>query len=47
MITIKETTMEDIKNVQHLWADGDVMRFVDFQTVCTKQMKQCSNGLKG
>lgn len=30
MITIKETTMEDIKNVQHLWADGDVMRFVGF-----------------
>lgn len=30
MITIKETTMEDIKNVQRLWADGDVMRFVGF-----------------
>ncbi len=30
MITIKETTMADIKNVQSLWADGDVMRFVGF-----------------
>lgn len=30
MITIKETAMEDIKNVQCLWADGDVMRFVGF-----------------
>lgn len=30
MITIKETTMEDIKNVHRLWADGDVMRFVGF-----------------
>lgn len=30
MITVKETTIEDIKNVQRLWADGDVMRFVGF-----------------
>ena len=30
MVTIKETTREDIKNVQRLWADGDVMRFVGF-----------------
>lgn len=30
MITIKETTMEEIENVQRLWADGDVMRFVGF-----------------
>ena len=30
MITIKETAMEDVKNVQRLWADGDVMRFVGF-----------------
>lgn len=30
MIEIKETTFEDIKNVQRLWADGDVMRFVGF-----------------
>lgn len=30
MINVKETTIEDIKNVQRLWADGDVMRFVGF-----------------
>jgi len=30
MTEIKETTVEDIKNVQRLWADGDVMRFVGF-----------------
>ena len=30
MIEIKETTTEDLKNVQRLWADGDVMRFVGF-----------------
>ena len=30
MITIKETTKEDLENVRRLWADGDVMRFVGF-----------------
>jgi Acetyltransferases, including N-acetylases of ribosomal proteins len=30
MIEIKETTIKDIDNVQRLWADGDVMRFVGF-----------------
>jgi len=30
MIEIKETTTADLKNVQRLWADGDVMRFVGF-----------------
>ena len=30
MIEIKETGIADIKNVQRLWADGDVMRFVGF-----------------
>ena len=30
MIEIIETTMKDLKNVQRLWADGDVMRFVGF-----------------
>lgn len=30
MIEIKETTVKDINNVQRLWADGDVMRFVGF-----------------
>lgn len=30
MIEIRETRAEDVKNVQRLWADGDVMRFVGF-----------------
>lgn len=30
MIEVKETTMNDIDNIQRLWADGDVMRFVGF-----------------
>ncbi len=30
MIEIRETAVEDIKNVQWLWADGDVMKFVGF-----------------
>ena len=30
MLTIKETGAEDVKNIQRLWADGDVMRFVGF-----------------
>ena len=30
MLEIKETTPEDLKSVQQLWADGDVMRFVGF-----------------
>ena len=30
MLTIRESTKEDIKNIQRLWADGDVMRFVGF-----------------
>ena len=30
MIEIRETTEKDVKNVQRLWADGDVMRFVGF-----------------
>ena len=29
-MTVKETTAADILNVQRLWADGDVMRFVGF-----------------
>ena len=28
MITIKESTREDVKNIQSLWADGDVMEFI-------------------
>lgn len=30
MITIQETTKKDLRNVQKLWADGDVMNFVGF-----------------
>lgn len=30
MIEIKESTADDLKNIQRLWADGDVMRFVGF-----------------
>ncbi|SDB65860.1 GNAT family N-acetyltransferase [Butyrivibrio sp. INlla16] len=30
MITIKESTTEDIKNIQGLWADGDVMKYIGF-----------------
>ena len=30
MIEVKETTNKDLPDVQKLWADGDVMRFVGF-----------------
>ena len=30
MLEIRETTLEDLKNIQRLWADGEVMRFVGF-----------------
>ena len=30
MIKIKQTTEENLRDVQRLWADGDVMRFVGF-----------------
>ncbi|WP_373724016.1 hypothetical protein, partial [Bacteroides heparinolyticus] len=30
MIEVKETTINDIDNIQRLWADGDVMWFVGF-----------------
>lgn len=30
LITIRPTTIEDLKNVQSLWADGDVMQFVGY-----------------
>lgn len=30
MITIKESTTEDIKNIQELWANGDVMKYIGF-----------------
>ena len=30
MITVKETTGNDLANIKQLWADGDVMKFVGF-----------------
>ena len=30
MITVKETTVNDLANIKQLWADGDVMKFVGF-----------------
>lgn len=30
MITVKETTINDLDNIKRLWADGDVMKFVGF-----------------
>lgn len=30
MIRIVETTAADVKNVQRLWTDGDVMKFIGF-----------------
>ena len=30
MLEIRETTLDDLNNIQRLWADGDVMRFVGF-----------------
>lgn len=30
MVTIKESTEDDIKNIQRLWADGDVMKFIGY-----------------
>ena len=30
MPEIRETTLDDLKNIQRLWADGEVMRFVGF-----------------
>lgn len=47
MIEVKETTLKDIDNVQRLWADGDVMRLLDFLTDCTKQAKKCKDGFGG
>ena len=28
MITIRESTIDDIKNIQSLWADADVMKYI-------------------
>ena len=43
MIEIKETTVKDIDNVQRLWADGDVRRFVGFPD----GLRQTSEEMRG
>ena len=30
MLEFRQTTLADLKNIQRLWADGDVMRYVGF-----------------
>lgn len=30
MVTMRETTENDLSDIQRLWADGDVMKFVGF-----------------
>lgn len=47
MIEVKETTVEDIHNVQQLWADGDVMRFVGFPDGLHETTKECKAGFGG
>ncbi len=46
MIEIRETTSEDIKNVQKLWADGDVMKFVGFPDGLHKTDEGMGNWLR-
>ena len=43
MLEIKETTIEDIRNVQQLWADGDVMKFVGFPNGLHKTEEEMMN----
>ena len=43
MIEIKETTARDIENIQRLWADGDVMRFVGFPDGLIKTDEEMKN----
>ena len=45
MIEIKETSAEDLKNVQSLWANGDVMRFVGFPEGLCKTDEEMKNWL--
>ena len=46
MIEIRETTEEDIKCVQELWADGDVMRFVGFPDGLHKTYEEMQDWLR-
>ena len=43
MIEIKETTARDIENIQRLWADGDVMKFVGFPDGLIKTDEEMKN----
>ena len=43
MTVVKETTVDDIDNVQRLWADGDVMQFVGFPNGLIKTDEEMRN----
>ncbi len=45
MLEIKETTIKDIKYVQQLWADKDVMKFVGFPDGLHKTDEEMQNWL--
>ncbi|MCR5808356.1 MAG: GNAT family N-acetyltransferase [Clostridiales bacterium] len=46
MIKIKETTEDNLREVQLLWADGDVMRFVGFPDGLHESDKEMQNWIK-
>ena len=46
MIEIRETTAKDIRSVQGLWADGDVMRFVGFPDGLRKTEEEMQRWLR-
>nr|MBQ6242288.1 GNAT family N-acetyltransferase [Lachnospiraceae bacterium] len=43
MIEVKETTAADLSNIQRLWADGDVMKFVGFPDGLVQSDEQMQN----
>ena len=45
MIEVRETAITNIKNVQKLWADRDVMRFVGFPAASLLLNKNPDPGL--
>lgn len=46
MLVIKETTLEDLDNIIHLWANGEVMKYVGFPDGIHQSMEQMVNWLK-
>lgn len=46
MITIQETTRDDLLNIQALWADGDVMKFVGFPEGLHETLENLERWLK-